>query len=327
MNLAIRRSALIFMFAFAVLGVDSLDAADPYKPSVAFERRYAATAYITVFSVPIFSRSGVGFGFASSEQLAPGEACALNLRFLSGSDPARAHGLNRFGFIQEQVNQCGSAKESSYLGLMTASAEESLQDAKKALNSKQQGDVTFVAAQGVVKQDTAHYSVRHLLLPASYGTSNVAQLTRRLQTEFASPKPAEPEKTLKLGQGENATFLWSVWEAMRSEGKTFAESFTYNGKTFQLKMEKHADPKAGAELERSGLASSASEIVVLNCVLKGQNGQASTFRVWFDNNNPNLLPLRFEFRPKSYLRLVYEATVPKTVNPVRQAALSRSIAE
>jgi hypothetical protein len=34
--------------------------------------------------------------------------------------------------------------------------------------------------------------------------------------------------------------------------------------------------------------------------------EASSFRLWFEQGSANFLPLRFEFKPKSYLRLVFD---------------------
>src|ERR1700733_6672931 len=83
------------------------DGSIPLKqPTISFERHYKATAYVTLLSITIFSRSGVGFGFAGTNMQEQGAQQKFSLRFLSGSTPERAHGLNRFGFIQENVEEC-----------------------------------------------------------------------------------------------------------------------------------------------------------------------------------------------------------------------------
>ena len=55
-----------------------------------FERHYQATAYVTLLSITIFSRSGVGFGFAGTNVQEKGFEQNFSLRFLSGSTPERA---------------------------------------------------------------------------------------------------------------------------------------------------------------------------------------------------------------------------------------------
>ena len=135
-NFAVRAVAAL-LAASCVCPVRAADATGGGVPlQQSFQRRYQATAYITLLSVTIFSRSGVGFGFAGTDEKSSGGQQNFSLRFLSGSTPERAHGLNRFGFIQENVAQANRATISAdYFGLMTANGEESLSDAKAALNS------------------------------------------------------------------------------------------------------------------------------------------------------------------------------------------------
>ena len=52
-----------------------------------------------------------------------------------------------------------------------------------------------------------------------------------------------------------------------------------------------------------------------------KTGVETPFRVWFDRTSPNSLPLRFEFQPKSYLRLVFEAV------PAGDPAVAKAFAE
>ena len=43
----------------------------------------------------------------------------------------------------------------------------------------------------------------------------------------------------------------------------------------------------------------------------------TTFRLWFDRTSPNSLPLRIEFQPKSYLRLVFGAVPAEDTTVVK----------
>ena len=88
---------------------------------------------------------------------------------MSGSTPERAHGLNRFGFIQENVEQKNRMMVAAdYFALMTASAEESCTEAKAALNATNGPQVPFVAARAAINQ--------HLLLCEPH---------RRLESRFS----------------------------------------------------------------------------------------------------------------------------------------------
>ncbi len=316
---------LAFLLAYA--GVVPASAPAPVEANTpsheiqsqaSFQRHYKATAYITLLSIPIFSRSGVGFGFAGVDEQTSGARQSLSLRFLSGSTPERAHGLNRFGFIQENVEQKNCMMVAAdYFGLMTASAEESFNDAKAALNATNGPQVPFVAARATINQQKTIYSVRHMLLPSSYRGSNADQLLEQVQAEFAAPPVGQAaghaEKTETLDGAATGTFLSSVRQAILSAGGTFENRIVFNGKTFQFHASKRPDAKTGGELRRAGLTTSPDAIMQLNGVLRNEKtNEVSTFRLWFEQGSANFLPRRFEFKPKSYLRLVFDEEPPAT---------------
>jgi hypothetical protein len=304
----------LFVFWFALSGVLPLNAADVPRangiPSQqrSFQRRYKATAYITFLSVTVFSRSGVGFGFAGTNESSSGAQQKFSLRFLSGSTPERAHGLNRFGFIQENVQQANRATVSAdYFGLMTANGEESLSDAKAALDSKTGEQVPFIAARAFIDADKTSYSVRQLLLPASYRGSNADQLLETVQASFVAPAPGQKDETKALNGQATGTFLNSLRQAIVADGKSYQSRIVFNGQTFQFHAAKRADAKTGADLRKAGLTTAPDGIMLLSGALRNEKtNEVSSFRLWFEKDSENFLPLRFEFKPKSYLRLVFD---------------------
>ncbi len=300
----------LLAFLIASTAVVSAGASSPLEaqPKVSFQRHYKATAYVTLLSIPIFSRSGVGFGFAGTDESTHGAQQSLSLRFLSGSTPERAHGLNRFGFIQENVEQTDhKLVGADYFGLMTASAEESLNEAKAALNSAASPQVPFVAARAVISPQNTSYSVRHMLLPSSYRGSNADQLLRQVQAEFAAPLAGQSDRTETLAGSAAGTFLSSLRQAILAPGGVYQSRIVFNGKTFQFNASKRPDVKTGVELRRAGLTATPGAIVQLSGVLRNEKtSEVSTFRLWFEQGSANFLPLRFDFKPKSYLRLVFD---------------------
>lgn len=255
----------------------------------------------------IFSRSGVGFGFAQADEGSAGNLHHdISLRFLSGSTPERSAGLNRFGFIQENVDQDPASSAADYFGLMTASAEESLEDAKTALRSKKSGDVPFVAARAFVNEGKMSYSVRHLLLPSSYRGSNADQVLQQVQAEFAKPQSPQVEKTELFNGRPAGTFLNSLRQAILAETPSFQRRIVFNGKTFQFLAEKRPDRHIGGDLQKAGLTTSPGAIVQLSGTLRNEKtNEVTNFRLWFEKG-ANFLPLRFEFKAKPYLRLVFD---------------------
>jgi hypothetical protein len=275
-------------------------------------RRYQATAYISFLSVTIFSRSNVGFGYAKAEEEVFPQSRNISLQFLSGSIPERAHGLNRFGLIQENIRERDrNCAEADYFGLITASGEESLSQAKAALEAKSQM-TPFVAAQAKIDAQTARYSIRHLALSSAYRGANAEQLLGQVHASFDRPEEGQQEHTQSLNGNAMGTFLYSVREAMLASADKLQTRFIYNGKTFQMQVEKREDDKVGQELRAAGLVAEASSATMLTGVIRNEKtNEITNFRLWFDKSSSDLLPLRFEFKPKSYLRLVFQA-VPET---------------
>ena len=313
---ALQRLALLFAFSNAILLPADTTATAGNSPQAqhSFQRRYKATAYVTLLSIPIFSRSGVGFGFAGTDEHSLGVQQRFSLLFLSGSTPERAHGLNRFGFIQENIEQNDrTTVAADYFGLMTANGEESLNDAQAALNSKTGDRVPFIAARASINTEKTSYSVRHMLLPSSYRGSNADQLLEQVRAEFAIPSAGQAEKTEALNGPATGTFLNSLRQAIVTEGETYQSRIVFNGKTFQFHAVKRTDAKAGAELRKAGLTSSRG-VTQLNGALRNEKtNEVSIFHLWFEQGSENFLPLRFEFKPKSYLRLVFDTEPPATL--------------
>jgi hypothetical protein len=273
-----------------------------------FHRKYQATAYISLLSVPIFSRSAVGFGFASFTEREKGELQIATLRFLSGSTPERAAGLNRFGFMEENVERKDSAVVSAnYFGLITANGEESLADAKAALHDHRD-QIPFVGAEAVIVPGNARYSVRHMLLPSHYRGSNADLLLKQVRAEFDQPDAVEREKTELFNGRTLGTFLYSLRQAMQAEGPVYDCRFIYNGKIFKLHAAKRRDSKTGMDLRKKGITRLPESIIALNgTIVNEETANSTPFRLWFEMGSPNFLPLRFEYKPKGYLKLVFDA--------------------
>jgi hypothetical protein len=309
---------------FSVAGICLITASLPV-PAVAgqhFYRRYEATAYVSIFSINIFTRSAVGFGYAKADEEAGPDGRLLSLQFLSGSIPSRAHGLNRFGFIQEDIEErdhhvCAAAQ---YFGLITASKEESLAQARVALETKS-ATTAFVAAKASIDAHSARYSVRHLDLPSAYRGADAEQLLDEVRAAFDHPENGEPEHVQSLNGRPIGTFLYSVREAMLSPEAKVQRRFIYNGRTFTLLADKREDDKTGHELYAHGLIEQPAHAVLLTGAIRNEQTKDTTaFKLWFDRTTPDLLPLRFEFRPKSFLRLVFKAVLATGEPPNRTAA-------
>ena len=64
-------------------------------------KRYRADAVILLLGIPIYKRAGVGSGQVAVEETGEGAQARRTLFFAAGSDPKRAHGLARLGWMRE----------------------------------------------------------------------------------------------------------------------------------------------------------------------------------------------------------------------------------
>src|SRR5690348_12218822 len=101
------------------------------------ERRYRATAQILLLSLPLVRWQNVGGGSTVwRETNSPENGLLRFLEFTGFSNPQRAAGLNRLGFLREMLRVTRGGAESLYFGLMTASPEETAEEARRSLHPK-----------------------------------------------------------------------------------------------------------------------------------------------------------------------------------------------
>jgi hypothetical protein len=102
-------------------------------------------------------------------------------------------------------------------------------------------------------------------------------------------------------------FLHVLADALGEPGPT-DRRFAYAGRAYRLSLEKAADPKATASFRERGLVSSLATVVrATGKVGRETGGKESTFRLWFEANQPRPLPLRIEYHARAFLRLIFEA--------------------
>src|SRR5690242_3544910 len=141
------------------------------------ERRYRATAQVLVLSIPLVRWPNVGGGSAMwRETELPQKRCVRLLEFTGFSRPERAAGLNRLGFIREisRIAESG-ATESLYFGLMTASPEETAEEASKALHSKAK-QAAYTAIDGHIGDGVVKTVVAHFEAPSQWSVNNRDEL-------------------------------------------------------------------------------------------------------------------------------------------------------
>lgn len=270
------------------------------------ERRYGATAQILVLSIPLVRWPNVGGGSAvwRETELAQ-KRCVRLLEFTGFSRPERAAGLNRLGFIREISRIAeGGAAESLYFGLMTASPEETAEEARKALHSKaKQAAYTAIdghIADGIVKTVVAHFEA-----PSQWSVNNREDLIQLARKALASA-PARPTEG-DSGGAQVRPFLETLADALRPNGPAEAR-FAYAGRFYRLRIEKERDAKATANFRQRRLVGASAQVVRATGKLRRESGgKESDFRLWVEEGAARPLPLRIEYQARAFLRLIFEA--------------------
>jgi hypothetical protein len=269
-----------------------------------FERRYRADAVVVVFSIPLLHRSGVGGGSVNWGESAEADGNTLrSLEFLGYSDPKRAAGLNRLGFIREFVRlHGGHVEEALYFGLMTSSPEENAEDARRALHSTA-ADSPYSVIQGRVAAGDCTSTGAHFVASAKFTAAQKSELETlaRKALESARALPAQ----FDARGATPAPFLESLAELLPLPGRNEGR-YVYGGRLYHLWLRQDADSKATAYFR--GRHMTTAEVVRVSGKLRREAGSKEwEFRVWIEKGSPHPLPLRIEYQAKSYLRLVFEA--------------------
>jgi hypothetical protein len=196
------------------------------------------------------------------------------------------------------------ASESLCFGLMTASPEETAEEARKALHPTAK-TVTYTAIDCHMTKGAVETVVAHFMAPAQWSAKNRSELVERARMTLSASPPKPPEFDAR--GVETRPFLQALADVLRQRARAEAQ-FVYNGRLYHLWLEKTPDPKATAYFRKRGLVSASVQVVRAAAKLRREaGGQESTFRLWVEEEAAQPIPLRIEYRAKSYVRLIFEA--------------------
>lgn len=304
----IHRRALLRSWVVSLLGKKSAAAPGPatFDPiaftlrglvaGARFQRRYRLDASILLLGAPLFTRQRAGGAYATVEIGRGKGAPAVALQFAAGSFPSRAHGLNRFGLLREAVVERPGATEFSFAGLMTRAREQSFEQARKALEAKSGGAEGVVArgtTAGSGPEITAQTWIENIDLAPGSDWSNLSNtLSDALRHEPRTP----PRQT---ACGHATTFLYALRSAALCREPAVTREFVHAGKQYQLTTRRR--PERPLELDG---------------VIRDLAGaRHAEFRTAYAAGDDSGLPIRIEYRPRSFLRLTFEVE-PEATQPV-----------
>ncbi len=264
-----------------------------FVPAAAFQRRYRMDATILLLGAPLFTRVGAGGGYASVETSwevgRDDDAMAVAVQFAAGSTPASAHGLNRFGILREAEVARGDATELSFAGLMTRSREESFEQGRKAMATSAVG-AECVVARGKTSGTTMQTWIDTLAVDPDCNWMNLsATLSQALQQQ---PRTAARE----TAASSVSTFLHAMRGAALCRETVVRRQFLHAGKLYRL--ETRRDPKHSPEL--------------VGAIHDLSGARCAEFRTAYLAGDESGIPIRIEYRPRSFLRLTLIAESEST---------------
>ena len=248
------------------------------------QRRYRVDAAVLLCGVPLFFRKNVGSGYASVET-ATGPGGPVALQFAAGSSRSRA-GVNRFGILREAVIEGpGGALRFAFAGFITQSPEQDLEQARRSFIHGSVGGLNVAIAAGECKNGVLSCSTGSLGIPSESNWTDVAAKLPGLLEASALPTPIRTEAD------ELAPFLFVMRAAALAP--LYQRSFTHSGKRYSLQTRR-----------------SSSRPNELRGEISNHEGvKCAEFRAAYSDGSG--IPCRIEYRPKSFLRLVFEAEPPE----------------
>jgi len=253
-------------------------------------RRYRVNATVMLASVPLFSKQNAGGALLALEETGSGECGVTHLQFAAGTSPERLKGFNRFGATREVVRrQNGIVVESSYESFMASCRETNLTEARQAF-TETRDSMPLTVARGRSTCNGCSSAIEHRNAPARYTWANCLDLVEDLRGSL----PLPPEKSPAEYAGQALpTFLFAVRSALESGAGSTTMPYMHNSQIYKLRTRVEPDKHANG-LAMTGWVSKP-----------GERGETE-FKLWTASMDRTALPVRIEFRPRSFLRLTLE---------------------
>jgi hypothetical protein len=259
-------------------------------------RTYRADAVILFLGISIYRRAGVGGGQASLEETGEGASLRRTLFFAGGSDPKRAHGLSRLGWMREVVlGPASTPSQADYFGVLTSSPEESLEHARQSVAAPASGRSIFSAVSGRNTAGHSRSAVTHFEFAAGAIWSDRGLIEHAQSTFHADVDWHETSWPNSPNQAP-PTFLFQMAALLKQPARRAAGRYVYNEQEYLLELDA---AETGRDRER--LRQVRGKIRNLG------TGRDYLFRMWLDEAAGSIVPIRIEFQPRSFLRLTFEA--------------------
>ena len=274
---------------------------NPGEPAAAASSRttsrtYRADAVVLFLGISIYRRAGVGGGQASLEETGEGASLRRTLFFSGGSDPKRAHGLSRLGWMREVVLGPASApSQADYFGVLTSSPEESLEHARQSVAAPASGRSLFSAVSGRNTAGHSRSAVTHFEFAAGAIWSD-SSLIEQAQSTFHDGVDWHETSWPKSPNQAPPTFLFQLAALLKQRTRRAVGRYVYNEQEYLVELD---SPETGRDRDHLR--------PVRGMIRNLRTGRDYLFRLWLDEASDSVVPVRIEFQPRSFLRLTFEA--------------------
>ncbi len=287
-------------------------------PQSSARYRIDATVLFPLFSIPVASRDDVGFATALADHGAGNETAVRRYEFFGASFPERARGLNRMGFFREVVRWEDQARVwTAHFGALSSSPETSRSEV--ALDSDESVR-PYTVLDGFTDRDASVNRDARVVLDGSW-TSADGFYDQLLSVWRVTDR--EPETRMSsMTEMQRRGFLSTVEHALRVaagevvEGKLQRARYPFVHKAESMELERRGhkvDRGRARRYVELGLVAPDAVVHRLDYRILDQHGdRVQSFRLWTelppddDGAGPPPMPLGFEFKPKSFLRLEAE---------------------
>jgi hypothetical protein len=287
--------------------------------------RVDSTVFLPLWfvSVPLVSRDGVGTASAVARDLVAQDGGELRTyEFFAASRPERARGLNRLGFLREAVwLERDGVHWTAHLGVVSSSREATLEEAEARLDQPDRVEA-YSVLDGFTDRARSRSAIVHLDLEGTWLTADALYDDLRPHWETAEP---DDEPVLENESGrvyrEPVGFLGAIQHSLRvaaadvaqyGSPRQFRYRFVHRSKLFFLDLEGHSlDNDRRRRYAEAGLVEPGVLVHKLDYrIVNSEGDSVQSFELWAkllatgsDALAAPILPLAFEFRARSFLKL------------------------
>lgn len=312
---------------------------DPDRPAVAEVRfRYQVNASIFIplvlVSIPIGSRDDLGVASAAARDFALEDGTRLRTyEFFAASSPERARGLNRLGFLREAVLMGPDGVHwTAHFGVVSATREATREEAEEHLDREERVE-RYTILDGFTDPTQTWSTTVQLDLEGQWPTADALYADLRKRWAVAEP---DEETTLQNEGGrtylEPVGFLGALQHSLRVAAadatqlgtpRRFRYAFVHNGKAFYLDLSGHSvDDGRRQRYVQAHLVGAEALVHKLDYHIADAEGdRVQSFELWtelpraeLDPLTPPILPVAFEFKARSFLKLRVVRTLEPSLN-------------